>query len=437
MFAVVLASLWSLASWLNLGWAFQLQWAHVHLWPAVAIAFFTVAARRRGRAAWPSIASACLADTLGVFSMASGLCTIVPLAAVALWVRASPRRLAFVGSVHAVLTASYLRGYEGSDHALVFDPRRLLAYVVPYLGTALPGWPMGSILLGSTGLVLAGAAMLLVTRRAVRGQVCETGIAALLGVVCFVLTEGVVTAVGRAGSDDGLLASALRYGTPSVVFWTALALAGWRWLTLRQRSRSAHALMLVAICGVTAGNVTGSTHASWIQWSGAVDNEGFNLINGVMTGPSALATYPRPDLIQDRFAFLRDQRLGPFSPDQSRFRIPYERLDGLMPIGLPACSGEVDLYDRQDGIVHVRGWAVSKGVPQAAVGMAAIDQAGVLRGYATAWELRWDERGISGLGIVKGYDFWFREPSGPPASTIDLVALFPPGTAPTCRVPIP
>ena len=431
--AVVLASVWSLASWINLGWAFQVQWAHVHCWPAVAIAAFALAADRRGRGAWVPLAIACLADTLGVFSMASGLCTILPFAAVALWVRARPRWITIVGVVHAVLAALYLWGYQGSDQPAVLDPVRLVAYILPYLGTAVPGWPTGSILLGICGLISAGTALLIVSLRALRGVACEKGVAALLGVVCFVLAEGTVTAVGRA-SSGAPLASALRYGTPSIVFWTALALAAWRWLTLRDNRWRARSLALVAVCGVTAGNVTGATHASWAQWSSAVDNEGFNLIDGVTTGPSAQATYPEPDLIQDRFAFLHDQRLGPFSPTQSRFVVPRARLDGLVASALPACSGVVDLFERKGGLVHVRGWAVTRGIPIAAAAVAALDGKGVLHGYATAWELRWDPQRISGLAIVKGYDFWFREPVGQPASAIDLVALFPLGTAPTCRV---
>ena len=434
-FAVVLASLWSLSCWINLGWGFQLQWAHVHCWPVVALSAFAAAARRQGRGAGVLLAAVCFADALGIFSMASGLCAIVPLAAVAFWLRARPAMIAIVGTVHAVLVAIYLWGYEGSGHALVFDPVRLATYVLPYLGTALPVSPTGSTVLGGLGFILASVALLVVTLRATRGQACEGALAILLGVVCFVLAESVVTAVGRAGSGDPL-ASALRYGTPSVVFWTALTLAGWRWLALRGDLRTARCLALFAVCGVGAENLIGSTHMAWAQWSAAVDNEGFNLINGVTTGPSALATYPEPDLIQDRFAFLRDQRLGPFWPGQSRFAIPHERLDGLIPRNMPVCSGVTDIVERDGGPVHVRGWAVTKGMPLAMIGVAAIDRTGRLRAYASAWEPRWDERQMSGLNVVKGYDFWFQDSSEPLAPAIDLVALFPPGTAPACRVPI-
>jgi hypothetical protein len=133
---------------------------------------------------------------------------------------------------------------------------------------------------------------------------------------------------------------------------------------------------------------------------------------------------------------LRDHRLGPFWPGQSRFAIQRGRLDGLIPRDMPACSGETDLVERDGGLIHVRGWAVTRGLPHAMVGVAAVDRTGSVRAYANAWQLRWDDSRISGLGVVKGYDFWFRDFSDPVAPAIDLIALFPPGTAPACRIAI-
>ena len=91
-FVCGLAALWSTAGWINLGWAFQLQWAYVHLFPALAIVCFVLAARRPG--AWALLGAACVFDFLASFSMASGLCTVLPVIAVAVWIRAPWRMLA-------------------------------------------------------------------------------------------------------------------------------------------------------------------------------------------------------------------------------------------------------------------------------------------------------------------------------------------------------
>ncbi len=39
------------------------------------------------------------------------------------------------------------------------------------------------------------------------------------------------------------------------------------------------------------------------------------------------------------------------------------------------------------------------------------------------------------MTVVLGYDFWFPQPEAEAARKVDLVALFPPGTAPPCRAP--
>jgi len=256
VFAGALPSLWSLAGRINLGWAFQLGWAYVHALPACAVVLFAAAGRRSGARAWTLLAAACLFDALGVVSLASGLCTVVPVVAVAVWTRSRPALLGAFVLFHILVAILYLQGYEASEYAPVFDPLRLVGYLVPYLGAAFPRSPRASMVVGGVGLALAVAAMTTATVAALRGRRLDPATAALLGVAAFVLAEGVATSIGRAGFPDPT-ALALRYGTPSEVFWTALVLSAWRWLGRNERRAAARGLALAAIAGVVADNIVG------------------------------------------------------------------------------------------------------------------------------------------------------------------------------------
>ena len=185
-FVCALAALWSTAGWVNLGWAFQVQWAYVHLFPTLAMLFFALAARRSGGTAWSSLALACLCDFLASFSMASGLCTIFAVIAVAVWLRAPWRLLAAFGAWHVVVLALFLWGYDPPRQDLVLDPVRILRYVAPFLGTALPMSKRASILLGNAGLVLAAVAMAATTwTTLVAKRRVDAGLVVLIGVASF------------------------------------------------------------------------------------------------------------------------------------------------------------------------------------------------------------------------------------------------------------
>lgn len=113
--------------------------------------------------------------------------------------------------------------------------------------------------------------------------------------------------------------------------------------------------------------------------------------------------------------------------------MPLERLDGFVPGDLATCGRDLDVLEMRDGQVHMRGWAVTPGLPPSAVGIAAFNPKGRRLGYARPWELRWDKEKLSGMSVVLGCDFWF--PQAKTARDIDLVALLSPGAAHSCRVP--
>ena len=436
--SLALAALWSAAGWINLVWAFQIQWAYVHVMPVLAVAAFVAATSSTGTPRWRLLAAACGFDALAVFSMSSGLLTFVPVIASAVWTRASPRLVAVFLAVHAVLAALFLRGYERPEQSLVVSPVALLRYLAPYVGTAWPGSKAVSIDVGGVGLVLAAAALAWATWSAlVRRRPVERPTAVLLAAVAFVMVEGLATAFGRGGLPNPTLL-ALRYATPSELMWTALGLCAWRRLDALRSRPAARGFALLAVLAVVASNVSGGTAAAWRLWSLQADNEGFNLINGVKTDDHGQGLDPLPNQARIEIDLLRSLQLGPFAADASRFRAPLNSLAGTLPSSLAACVGEVDQFAVLDRTVfHLQGWAVTPGVPVSSVWALAVQPDGRVLGYARTWQEREDRQRLSGRAVVLGYDFWLRRPMEPAGQRFDIVAVFPGHTAPPCRLTMP
>ena len=435
---LALAALWSAAGWINLVWSFQIQWAYVHLMPVLAVLAFVWADARPGARRWMLFAAACLCDALAVFSMSSGLMTIVPVLAVAIWRRASPRLIAIFVAVHAGLIALFLWEYEAPTQTLVVSPVAVVRYLAPYLGTAFPGSKASSIDLGAVGLIVSLAALMWATSTAlVQRRRVDASSAVLLGAVTFVLAEGLATAFGRAGLPNPTQL-AMRYATPSELLWTALGLCAWRWLDATGQRWAARGLAAMAVGAVLASNLAGGTAAAWQAWSAQADNEGFNLINGIKTDERGQGLDPLPDENRVQIDLLRNLQLGPFAEGASRFRSPLNSLAGVMPAALPACAGEIDQFTVRDGTVyHLQGWAATPGVPVSAVWALAVAPDGHVLGTARTWQLRRDPRRLSGRTDVLGYDFWLRRPIGQAGQRIDIVAVFPGGTVPPCRLTMP
>ncbi len=438
-FALVLAALWSVAGWLNLGWAFQVAWSYVHLFPTLAIALFAAAARRTGRESWILLALSCACDALGAYSLTSGLCTVAPVTAVAIWLRCRPSRLGAFLLFHAVLVYAFMGDYSIPPNSMMLNPVRIVQYVAPYLGTAFPGSKRLAITAGAAGLLLSLPAIGAATWwYGVRGRRPETCVVVLLGVVVFVLAEGIATAVGRAGLENptGL---ALRYGTPSLVFWAALALAAWRWFdgAARRLGRPA-ALVCLALAGVVASNTLGNSAQVWAYNMEGLDSATFDVINGVEEPDAIAPLYPWPEQLPPLLAFLRARQLGPFAEGESRYRAPINSLPDKPAASLDSCLGGIDRLDTNPmREARAQGWAVAPGTLLSAEWIVAIDPAGRLLGYTRPGHNRPDVRLPATRAEVVGFDFWFREgtPSSGDVRAFDLVAVFPGGGAAPCRVP--
>ncbi len=439
--ALALAAMWSAAGWINLVWSFQVQWAYVHLMAVLAVAGFAAATARRGALCGALLAGACLADALAVFSMSSGLVTVLPVAAVAIWRRAPLRLFAIFAAVHAGLAALYLHGYEPPPQRLVASPAAVLRYLAPLFGTPFPVSKAAAIDAGSLGLALAVAALGWPTWRAVvRRRPLDVPAAVLLGAAAFALAEGCATAFGRAGLANPTQL-ALRYATPAELLWTSLGLLAWRWLAEAGRRRAAQGVAALAVCAVAASNLAGGTLDAWRTWSAQADAEGFNMLAGVRTDERGLGIVDLPDGMQRDVDLLRRRQLGPFAAEETRFRAPLNSLSGSSPGDLPACAGRLDDVSVRGGsVARVQGWTVSPGVPVSAAWALVYARDGRLLAFARTWQRRVDEARVSGRGVVLGFDVWLRLPvpsERRPVEMSEVVAIFPGHTAPPCRMGLP
>lgn len=357
---VLLGLTWSLASFDNLFLEFNIVWLFVHLFAllcCLAVARALTATSVRSRALW--YVGAFLADFLSVFSMASGIVTVLPVIMIAVWLRRIQRPFVALLVFHASLVLVYI--HNGSHRAAPQIPRtvglrQIAVHFLNYLGNCLAGW--GSLhLLGSAAVllflvVLGGwATWRVVFRRATLPA--ETAV--LLATAAFVVCEAAITTYGRVsfGADQG---SDYRYGTSSIVLMACTFVLAWKIAGARIR-----AVLPALYCLVLWGANADQPYVyGWDYRAQVVEEAAFALMNGTVPLAKLHVMQSHPDQFIDDIHRAIRTGLGPFSPSASKYRPPLNYLLPLDRGSLPACTTHIDsLSTPQPDIVEIRGWAFS------------------------------------------------------------------------------
>ena len=223
-----LALLFWAGQYQNFVWGFQVSFVGVVL--AAAGTFATLALVRRP---WLALAGAIVFESIGVYTLASGVLIPIMAAVLALLLRRPRWHVALLSSVAALLLASYLWGYhtpsESSDPLSVWHhPGGILLYLLTIVGAPvgnlallhdMPAVTVGlsaaAGVLGCYALVRLAFAMLRPHTTLLPAQ------AALLTMSGFVLAMFAITAAGRFrfGITSAFTS---RYASPAVVFWCCL-----------------------------------------------------------------------------------------------------------------------------------------------------------------------------------------------------------------------
>lgn len=225
---IVTALLFSALQLDNLQIGFQVQFVAVYAFGTLA--FLVLAASPT----WLGVIVAAVLGAAASLCMANGLLVPPLLAGMAAWLGRSWKQTALLAAAAGVMWCIYLHGYEaipqhGSVRALLSTPWRALVYWPTVIGGAparivsmLSG--AGSYRALAIAFGLGGGAVLAWSLvRHVRGAAPAS--LAVLFVMLFTFGSAGAIALGRAAMDTHQ-DYVSRYGTPSLIFWSAAVLAG-------------------------------------------------------------------------------------------------------------------------------------------------------------------------------------------------------------------
>lgn len=435
-FPVCLGILWSPVQYGNLSWAFQPQFPYVHLFAALTIwAFARLDKAASGRDFRRAAALLALADFLAVYSMVSGLFVIGPVLAVALWLRSRPRVWMTFLAIHSALAVAYFSGYSTAlGHAVSVSPAKVLAYTLRYLGKGFDSTETIALAAGAAGMIVLIALSVALLARSLGRKPTDPALAVLLGCAGFVVIEAVATAVGRAEIAVGPAYIAIRYVTPSLMFWMALLGAVWRYPMMAGIATATEARLRIGLVAVAAWllwatNYLGDPYTVWAITNRDIDTAVFALVSGVESDTALKTLYPEPSAIRSAVQFMRTRQLGPFAPDDTRYALPIHSFQGLRRDRLQPCAGLIESKTPETSSTHLTGWVGVKGDAARhapADWVAAYDTAGRMVGYTRPSILRPDARfALKGTGRTYGFDFHV---AAPQASGLLLVAMGPQGS---------
>lgn len=231
-----------LSSWMqyeNFVWGFQSQFFLAQLLPLMAL--FALAKSIHGKDAWFGLSV--ILGTLSLGTMANGVLAL-PFLFVASLLISSPRIHSMVLLVASIIGfLLYFHGYDtpikhdDPIHSLFFNPEKVFAFTLIYLGSPFNEITMRSLvldgLLGGVFFFLLGMCCYFVLKTSRRDPFNVT----LLVFIGYIVATSIVTSLGRIGF--GLIqATSPRYSTPSLTAWIALAILISRILLLASSFRT-------------------------------------------------------------------------------------------------------------------------------------------------------------------------------------------------------
>jgi len=307
----------------NLTLPFHLQWAGCGLF-ALGSFFWTAQLADPLRRDFRSVILALAATTtvLAVYSSANGLAAAAIVAAVAaaqsIHLKA---RLVLVFTAAAAIV-SYFIGYEivmgnAGFHAALNSRTgigQFVAYVAVFLGSVGQFLGLkGSALLGTTGLLIWGAVIVIYLRFRSEGRF-DPNTLALLMLSFLAIATAAMTAFGRAGTGPAQALSS-RYTTWSIVFWVSLGGSAWRLAEgFRHASRIRTILFLGSSLLLMLSYLSGQRVTEAVKARTAiVDTVTAELRQGQVVSEHLAGVYPQPAAILPYVELMRERRLSIFA----------------------------------------------------------------------------------------------------------------------------
>lgn len=343
---------------------------------------------------WLSLAGALFAT----YSLASGL-MIWPLLAALVYCYRLPKKIAIcTWALFVFIWGTYLIDYHfHGGHANPLEslrhPVAVVVYLCAWVGNAVASLGQkAAIYLGACGLAVFGVAFFTGFKRLyLDRRLAEMG---LMGFMLYVLSGGVLTALGRINFGTGQALSP-RYVTPTLLFWMALLaflLAGRRW------NRSVRNSMVLSVCVVAIGLVMGTLVYSQGMYIAMVKQRAH--IRGVaamalhlkVRDSNAFAQILPAELhyLLEGAAYLREKKLSLFAGPT-----PYTLGSWIGEVGTVMkerkCIGHVDgLVSMPPGKMRINGWAWNNVDKKDFENVIFTDKSGRIIGFGQGHGLRPD-----------------------------------------------
>jgi hypothetical protein len=415
----------------NLAWSFQTAWFLVLAFAILAIAAYASVADRQtsGHGVWVRASAAWAAAAVSTFSNGNGQLVWIVLVLLGALYRYPKRVQAATAAVAAAVLAFHYSGYHHPPNhppiwASLAQPVALAEFAVRCAASAfgrLPRWPqivVGTALFGIVAAELVAAALR-------RDHARRPGAPALLGALLFLAGSIGATALGRAGMEGGAsYANETRYATYSVFLVVAALVA----LVLRlewPRARE-HALapVLAAATLLMTWSGLGRPYREALAIRDAKLQVAACEASGHCPAEVLRRVYPLDGLVE-RLAFLRAERLGPFT-DPSVVPATTRGSVNLDPRSVPECTGFVDTVERShEGTTTVTGWMVWPTTRERPVAVTAVSRDGAVVGGGGVCEPRVDVQRHLGVRFRGRHRlFGFRAWTGPGATPASIVGTF-------------
>lgn len=311
--AVLSALSFSVASWENWLWGWQLQ-----VFMCVGGAVGSLALLGRGGMDRRRFAIALGLATLATFSFGCGA-LVWPLGLLLLGARVEPqrsRRALTWCAVGAALTGLYLLGYAPPDVGRTWDPLLICRYVPIYLGAPLaPSSTPCASALGAVALLATPALAVVLVRS---GRLSRGDVLPHVALAAFAVGSALLAASARAGL--GLdQARESRYTTIALLLWSSLAVL----LEALARPRAdgqgsapgrltrlgARAAIAAIVALAISGSIQGRAHAR-ARYRALRDARAALLRGG--NDAELAALYPYAHVLRERRALLLRRRMSVF-----------------------------------------------------------------------------------------------------------------------------
>lgn len=416
----------------NLAWGFQTQFVGVFAFATACFALLLL-----GGTSITATLAACILGAAAMATMANGVLVLPIATLLALLARRPWWQVATIASAALLACLGFrLTHVPTQGHAWALDavlrPWDLFTFVAVYIGAPLPKLAnlsatqldtvTAAALAGGAGLLIAALLLAAALLRRDRTDAREW---VLLGCIVFVILSAAATGAGRVQLGFGQAASS-RYGTPALVFWTALLLLIHLHAARQSSGRGTVTLALLTGCAVLTAAAQDRLMRGLEGYVAMRYGAETSLVAGVTDHDALRRVHPNADIVRDQAEVLRTQRLSIFAPAHAGW--VGSQLEARVKVLPPGrCRGMIEQStvggEGASAFVKASGWAWDAVERQAVTRVLLVDENGRIVGFARGPFRRRDVVRSTGREVSDARVGWEGHAALPPTAMLRAFGL--------------